>query len=941
MKKRNIFRRAVCILLALCLLCALLPQTAPAARAEDAYSGSCGTNLTWRFDPDTGELTIEGSGDMSFFIPYGPPVLHSPWHAFAGQIVSVSLPEGLTSISWNAFLDCSALASVTIPEGVISLGASCFEGCSSLGSVTIPEGVERICSSAFAACKSLTELSVPSGVTHVDSRAFAACDALRAVTFLNPMCEIEKDCLDSSVNVTVYGYAGSAAESLAEGQGLPFVSLGSADYSGACGDDLIWTFDPDTRTLFIEGSGDMWLFGAEDAEARESPWHFISDRITVLDLPEGLTTIENQAFRDCSGLTSVTVPSTVTKICDLAFNNCYGLISAELPEGLIYCSGFAYCDNLSEVTIPSTVTVIGYKAFCSCYSLTEIEIPDGVTHIDWAAFRSCYGLTEITLPDGLVEIDNEAFSHCDGLTKITLPDSLVKIGSKAFFYCNGLTEITLPDSLVEIGEEAFSGCRGLTEMTFPASVSSVGGEALDYCNNLTAVTFFNPSCEIGYDCLGENTWATIFGWCGSTAEAYAEEHGNPFVYLDADDMQGSCGDDLTWTYDPAARTLSIQGSGDMWDFGDCYQVPWYSFSTHLNTVCLPEGLTHIGDYAFTYCEELTGIVIPGSVDSIGFDAFDGCSALGSVTLQEGLRVIGEQAFYFCSSLTEVTLPESLEMVGMNAFLYCFDLRQVVIRNPDCEICAAQECGARSIEYDVETENTLGLPEQTVIYVLHDAEKENAELFPKTLDTIWGPLVYGFRYAESYAKTYGYTYYALGVFDDVRLGKYYEIPVAWAYANGITSGTWEGTFSPSVTCTREQIVTFLWKACGAPEPHLTANPFTDVQSNKYYYKAVLWAAERGITGGVGNGKFGVGQGCTREQAVTFLWKAAGAPKPQTAANPFRDVEEGKWYFDAVLWAVEKGVTSGMSADTFGVRQTCTRAQIVTFLYKAYSFPEGEG
>ena len=176
------------------------------------------------------------------------------------------------------------------------------------------------------------------------------------------------------------------------------------------------------------------------------------------------------------------------------------------------------------------------------------------------------------------------------------------------------------------------------------------------------------------------------------------------------------------------------------------------------------------------------------------------------------------------------------------------------------------------------------------------------------------------------------------FVDVVEGKYYYDSVLWAYYHDprITGGTDDTHFSPNKTCTREQIVTFLWKAKGAPEPKSNENPFTDVKSNKYYYKAVLWAVENGITGGVTKTAFGVGQPCKREQAMTFLWKAMGSPGILSSTlNPFTDVKEGKYYYTAVLWAVENGVTGGTTKTTFGVGKTCTRGQIVTFLYKAFA------
>ena len=172
------------------------------------------------------------------------------------------------------------------------------------------------------------------------------------------------------------------------------------------------------------------------------------------------------------------------------------------------------------------------------------------------------------------------------------------------------------------------------------------------------------------------------------------------------------------------------------------------------------------------------------------------------------------------------------------------------------------------------------------------------------------------------------------FTDVAQGKYYYNPVLWAYYHQpqVTSGVNATTFGWKNNCTREQIVTFLWKAAGAPEPTITTNPFTDVNAGKYYYKAVLWAVENEITGGVSPDKFGVGQPCKREQAMTFLWKYAGSPNPGSSYNPFTDVIPGKWYEKAILWAVQNGITGGVSKTKFGVGQTCTRAQIVTFLYK---------
>ncbi len=172
---------------------------------------------------------------------------------------------------------------------------------------------------------------------------------------------------------------------------------------------------------------------------------------------------------------------------------------------------------------------------------------------------------------------------------------------------------------------------------------------------------------------------------------------------------------------------------------------------------------------------------------------------------------------------------------------------------------------------------------------------------------------------------------VGGFGDVFEGDYYADPVAWAVENDITNGTGAGRFSPNDACNRGQIVTFLWRANGSPEPETTVNPFTDVKSSDYYYKAVLWAVENNITTGTGAGTFSPKNTCTRDQAVTFLWRANGKPEP-TAAASFTDVKPGSFYEKAVGWAVENGITTGAGPGKFNPGGVCTRGHIVTFLYR---------
>ena len=170
------------------------------------------------------------------------------------------------------------------------------------------------------------------------------------------------------------------------------------------------------------------------------------------------------------------------------------------------------------------------------------------------------------------------------------------------------------------------------------------------------------------------------------------------------------------------------------------------------------------------------------------------------------------------------------------------------------------------------------------------------------------------------------------FADVARDTYYYEAVMWAVDAKITSGTGENTFSPESSCTRAQAVAFLWRMVASPEPAAIDMPFADVKEDSFFYKPVKWAVGSRIAGGTGANIFSPDNSCTRAQAVTFLWRTAGQPKPNGKNNPFTDIEAGSYYYDAVLWAVENGIADGTDSTTFSPDDSCTRAQIVTLLYR---------
>lgn len=174
---------------------------------------------------------------------------------------------------------------------------------------------------------------------------------------------------------------------------------------------------------------------------------------------------------------------------------------------------------------------------------------------------------------------------------------------------------------------------------------------------------------------------------------------------------------------------------------------------------------------------------------------------------------------------------------------------------------------------------------------------------------------------------------VGTHGTQEIAYYYHDAIDWAVTLGITNGTSATTFSPNAGCTRAQAVTFMWRAVGEPAPKSADNPFKDVKEGAYYYNAVLWAAELGITTGTTETTFSPDATCTRAQIVTFLWRALQEPAPTAKECQFKDVGQSSYYYNAVLWAAELGITNGTSATTFSPNAACTRAQIVTFFYRA--------
>lgn len=563
-----------------------------------------------------------------------------------------------------------------------------------------------------------------------------------------------------------------------------------------------------------------------------------------------------------------------------------------------------YNGSAKTVTIPSGVTKIGDSAFYQNETVQQITIPEGVTEIGKNAFSGCPDLHSVKLPNTVTTIGFGAFGD-SALRSITIPSSVTHFENGIFSNCYMLSDAVISDGVTEIGVGMFWNCPDLSTITIPASVTSIGGEAFDFCTKMT-----------------------IHGAAGSYAETYAKAHQIPFVAdlpsVTSDktvsvDSDFDVEDGLLYFYRGTASKVVIpktvtkisSGAFIRCDFIKELTIPasvkeigtsCFYDCKNLTTVNIPSGLTNIGEYAFwdtpwlkslgdfavvngillAYQGTNKDITIPENVTSIGNAVFNGYS-LNSVTLSKNTRHIGNGAFADCQNLTNITIPVSVTSIGREAFVASNNLKDVYYEGTESQWAA--------IQIDNSGDGNAPLKKANIHY--------NSSGTPNVPS-----------------------------FTDVKSTDYYADAVKWAVEKKITSGTSKTTFSPGATCNRAQILSFLWRASGSPEP-TAANPFSDIKTTDYYYKAALWAAEKGIVSG---SSFGASTPCTRASTMEYMWKAAGSPVPSSKAS-FDDVPANADYASAVAWAVESGVTAGTSKATFSPDSTCTRGQIVTFLHRA--------
>lgn len=429
----------------------------------------------------------------------------------------------------------------------------------------------------------------------------------------------------------------------------------SAATSGTTG-DCTWSLEG--THLTISGKGNM---GNKYSSC--GPW---GTSVTTVTISQGVTSIGEYAFYQCTSLTSVTIPDSVTTIGDGAFYQCHAL---------------------KVTSIPDNVTSIGEKAFYACFSLTSLTLPEKLLRIRNGAFYACTSLRSITIPSRVASIGDDAFFQCTALMAVVINNGVTNIGNSAFKGCYKLSSINIPVSVTNIGRSAFDGCSALSSITIGNGVTTIGSYAFSECSSLTSVTMGNSVTNIGqfafYKCtkLTDVHITDLAAWCAiDFNDGYTSPYANPLYFAD----------NFYWNGTPITDKLVIPDSAT--------KIGKLAFvGQNFSTVIIPDSVLSIGDHAFYNCTDLSTIIIGNGVRYIGWEPFwktayinnsanwenrelyignyliDSKTYNGHVAIREGTLVIAESVF---DNIPSISIPKSVVTVGDDAFSNCYTLTTV-------------------------------------------------------------------------------------------------------------------------------------------------------------------------------------------------------------------------------------------------------------------------
>ena len=430
-------------------------------------SGKCTDSVYWKIFEDK-TLVIYGNGDIENY--------DYIYRNYAIKKVVVS--EGITGLCVGFCSGLHSLESVILPEGITEINRNAFWYCDKLTNITLPTGLTAIDDHAFEACYALKTVTLPNGVITIGDGAFLDCTGLESITIPDGVTKLGETTFENCKKL----------KSIKLGSGLK--NIGRRAFRACTG----------LENITIPGNVENIEWQAFDG----------CNNLKKINLSKGLNKIEGEAFADCTSLESITLPNGLSTIESESFVGCTSLKNISLPKGLI---------------------TIGEEAFRDCTGLESIEIQEGIESLERSTFEGCSNLKTVTLPQGLTNIKSNVFLGCTGLKEIILPNGLTEIGNTAFCACDGLEKITVPDSVIKIGDGSFADCINLKYIIIPNSVKQIGYSAFAGCDNLESITIQNKETEIDIKAFKDCPKLSIYGYAGSSAEAYAKKYSIPFITL--------------------------------------------------------------------------------------------------------------------------------------------------------------------------------------------------------------------------------------------------------------------------------------------------------------------------------------------------------------------------------------------------------------------------
>lgn len=721
--------RFVAMILTVVLFLSMLPSMAFAA----TYSGTCGENLTWKFDNHV--LTISGEGDMcdyTYDSEWGEPTC--PWYdrVKTTESVQVVIEEGVTSIGSYAFYGLPII-DVEISDSVASIGYRAFNSCNSLAKVKLGTGLENVGNGAFSGCYKLAEVYAPSIEEWCEIRFWDGA--------ANPLCNSEVYDVTTSLyfdnvkttnlvipeTVTVIPsysfYHFTQLESVELHDGITEIGDGAFSESSLSAIEILSGIETIGNNVF------QYCEQLEEVVLPENlqtiAWGMFAGctSLKTINVPESVTEFKTGAFGGCTSLTEINIPEEVQKLGASVFHHCSSLQEVIIPEGVtsIGNSTFRECTGLETVTIPDSVESFGTFAFYNCSNLDEINIPNGVTVLPWNALYGCSSLTEIVLPESLVEIGDYALSGCSGILQIEIPEGVKTIGNFALS-CSGLTEVTLPSTIETLGTDVFS-CRLIdnvywngsmedwlnvtfgsaksnplwnganlyakdalvTEIEVADTATEIKPYALRGCESLEKITFPEDLLTIGDSAFANCTSLTDVYYEGSNVQWNNISIGEDNTYLinaeihfaSSELASGTCGENLQWSLNTDG-VLEIYGSGEMTSWTNEESVEWYALKSSIVELVIKDGVTSIGKYAFYGCNNLKDVSIADTVVIINDSAFKTCEGLETISIPDSVTTIGQCAYDYCVALAEIEFPTTMDSIGWGAFRGCDSLKDVTL-----------------------------------------------------------------------------------------------------------------------------------------------------------------------------------------------------------------------------------------------------------------------